>query len=265
MPILTLNDVNLYYEVHGEGPPLLLIAGLSSDSQSWATVVDDLSKSFRVITPDNRGTGRTEPGDVEISIGHMADDCMALVEALGMPTVNVVGHSMGGFVALDCAIRYPERIAKLVLEATSSVDSDRNDALFADWAAYLEAGMEPTLWYRNVLYWIFTRRFFEDAETFDEAVRLSVEYPYRQSPSAYAKQARALAEYDCAESLPAVKARTLILCGEEDMLFPPEETREALAAIPDATVAMVPKAAHSIHFENPAGFLTPVLEFLSDD
>ena len=63
MPYLALNDINLYYEFHGEGTPLLLIAGLASDSQSWQPIIEDLSQNFLLITPDNRGTGRTQPQD----------------------------------------------------------------------------------------------------------------------------------------------------------------------------------------------------------
>ena len=78
MASFSVNGVNLYYEVHGSGEPLLLIAGLASDSQSWLPVVEELASYYQVILPDNRGVGRTEPQDVEISIKAIAEDCLAI-------------------------------------------------------------------------------------------------------------------------------------------------------------------------------------------
>ncbi|MDP8313931.1 MAG: alpha/beta hydrolase [Candidatus Celaenobacter antarcticus] len=107
MPSTIVNGIDLYYEIHGKGEPLMLIAGLASDSQSWQPIMEDLSRNYRVITPDNRGVGRTKPSDINISIQKITDDCISLVRHLGLSSVNMLGHSMGGFVALDCAIRYP--------------------------------------------------------------------------------------------------------------------------------------------------------------
>jgi pimeloyl-ACP methyl ester carboxylesterase len=90
-------DVDVYYEIHGEGAPLMMIAGLASDSQSWQPIIADLASHYRLITVDNRGAGRTTPQDAPVSIRAMADDCVALLDFLGLPSVHVLGHSMGGF------------------------------------------------------------------------------------------------------------------------------------------------------------------------
>jgi len=110
MPKLTINDIELYYEVQGDGIPLLLIAGLASDSQSWQPIIGELTSRCQVITVDNRGVGRTSPLDVETSVHTMATDCIALVKHLGLKSLNILGHSMGGFVAQECAIHYPEYV-----------------------------------------------------------------------------------------------------------------------------------------------------------
>jgi len=161
MPSTIVNGIDLYYEIHGKGEPLMLIAGLASDSQSWQPIMEDLSRNYRVITPDNRGVGRTKPSDINISIQQIADDCISLVRHLGLSSVNMLGHSMGGFVALDCAIRYPEYISKLILAGTSAFNSERNNALLLDWVSYLESGMDLKLWFRNTFYWIFSNRFLK--------------------------------------------------------------------------------------------------------
>src|SRR5438309_3680925 len=137
MAMLARGDVDLYYESVGDGPPLLLIAGLASDSLSWQPIVADLASHYRVITVDNRGAGRTTPQAAPTSIRAMADDCVALIEHLGLPSVHMLGHSMGGLVAQDCAIRYPDKVNALVLAAPASVNSKRNNDWFAGWAAVI--------------------------------------------------------------------------------------------------------------------------------
>jgi pimeloyl-ACP methyl ester carboxylesterase len=103
MSVLLTNNIELFYEIRSEGPPLILIAGLASDSQSWEPVMGSLSENFKVISLDNRGVGRTIHQDIDISIEKMTDDCISLLGHLGLESVHVLGHSMGGFVALDMA------------------------------------------------------------------------------------------------------------------------------------------------------------------
>ena len=108
MPIVHLNNIDLYYEEYGKGTPLVLIAGLASDSQSWQPLLKDLSLNHRVIIFDNRGVGRTIPQNAKMSIQNISDDCISLIKHLKLSSVSLLGHSMGGFVAMDCAICYPK-------------------------------------------------------------------------------------------------------------------------------------------------------------
>ena len=172
MPSIKFNDVDLYYNIQGKGPPLILISGMASDSQSWFSIVKKLSQHYLVITPDNRGIGRTKPQDIEISIQQIANDYIALIKYLGLPSVNLLGHSMGGFVALDCAIRYPELISKLILAGTSAFNSERNNTIYRKWIFHLESGMELDAWFRNIFYWLFSKRIVEDKEYLNDTRRV---------------------------------------------------------------------------------------------
>ncbi len=263
MACFSVNGVNLYYEVHGSGEPLLLIAGLASDSGSWQPVVEELAQHYRVILPDNRGAGRTEPQDVEISIKAIADDCMALLSHLGFSSANILGHSMGGFVAQDCAIRYPARVTKLILESTSAFCSPRNTALFSDWYRYIQNGMALELWFRNIFYWIFSESFFTDAAVLHKAVKLAVEYPYPQTVNAFGDQVKAIEAFSCQEELKNITSKTLAVFGREDILFSPDENARVLGRIPGIVVSTVEHAAHSIHMEKPYEFVRIVNNFLS--
>jgi pimeloyl-ACP methyl ester carboxylesterase len=262
MPNTVLNGVDLYYEIHGKGTPLMLVAGLASDSQSWQPVISDLSRHYLVITPDNRGVGRTRPQDIEISIQQIADDCIALIRYLGLSSVDLLGHSMGGFVAMDLAIRYPHCVNKLILAGTSASNSMRNNSLFANWASCLEARMDAGLWYRNIFYWIFSARFFENEEALSDAIRFAIEYPYPQSVIAFRKQVKAIANYDCKEGLSKITSKTLVISGKEDLLFPTEVGAGLAQAIQGAVFFVIDKAAHSIHMEQPQAFTDCVLDFL---
>lgn len=261
MTTARINEVNLYYEVHGEGIPLLLIAGLASDSQSWRPIMEDLATHYRVIVFDNRGTGRTSPQESRTSIQGIADDCIGLAKLLGLESINLLGHSMGGFVALDCAIRHPEYVNTLILAGTSSSNSSRNDALFSDWASCFESGMDPTLWFKNLFYWIFTAKFFENAEALREATRFALEYPYPQNPKAFRNQVTAIAGFNCTESLSNMTAKTLVIAGREDMLFPVEVCSQLARAIPGAVLSIIDDAAHAMHVENPRAFASLIIDF----
>jgi pimeloyl-ACP methyl ester carboxylesterase len=258
-----INGLDLYYEIHGDGSPLMLIAGLASDSQSWQPVISDLSDRCRVIVVDNRGVGRTRPQEAALSIQAIADDCAQLIKRLALPSVDLLGHSMGGFIALDLADRYPECVDRLILAGTSWSCSRRNNALFADWAGALTSGMAPATWFRNIFYWIFSARFFEDEASVTEAVRFAVEYPYPQSAAAFENQVRAIAAYDGSESLSRIRAKTLVIAGREDLLFPVGVCSRLAQAIPTASLSVIDGAAHSIHMEQPRAFTRCVLDFLS--
>jgi pimeloyl-ACP methyl ester carboxylesterase len=260
--MLILKDVQLHYEVHGsEGPPLLMIAGLASDVSSWQSVLPELSKRFRVILMDNRGVGRSKPEDPEISIGLMADDCAALIDHLGYGPVHVLGHSMGGMVAMDLAIRHPQKARSLVLAATGDRVSGRNAMLFSDLADRYDRGGDLSDFYRTILYWIFSPPFFEDRGMVEEAVDYLLAYPYKQSPRSFRGQVEAITSFRGLD-LGRIQCPTLVLAGERDLLFPLEEARDLARRLRGAQIRVLAGAAHSVHEERPAEFVAAVEGFI---
>ncbi|HEV2389768.1 MAG TPA: alpha/beta hydrolase, partial [Nitrososphaerales archaeon] len=120
MPTAKINDIQVYYEVRGEGDPLLLIAGLGSALRLFVKSAPIFAEHRKVISFDNRGAGRTEKPDVPYTIETMADDTAGLLRFLGVPRADVLGVSMGGRIAMDLAIRYPEMVRRLILVSTSA-------------------------------------------------------------------------------------------------------------------------------------------------
>lgn len=268
MPSLHLDDIDLYYEQHGpaaapDGPtPLVLVAGLASDSQSWLPVLAALAERRPVVIFDNRGCGRTTPQDCAGGIERMAADCIALADHLGLGRFDLIGHSMGGYIALACALAHPGRLRRLVLANTAATSPARNDSLFADWAANLADGTDAGRWFRTFFYWIFTPRFFEDPKAVADLLRLALDYPYPQSAAGFEGQIKAMRGFDRLGALAGLRTETLVLASGSDLIFPPGDDAAGLAAIPGADVAVVPGLAHALHVEAPGRFLDPVQAFL---
>ena len=120
MPYQAVNDINMYYRVSGAGYPLVMIMGLAGNSDWWPDeFIERLSQDYRVILIDNRGAGRTDAPDMEYSIPMMARDTVSLMGALGIDKAHVMGISMGGMIAQEIALLFPDAVDKLALGCTN--------------------------------------------------------------------------------------------------------------------------------------------------
>jgi 3-oxoadipate enol-lactonase len=119
VPHIKANGINIYYESHGEGEPLFLIAGLGATHHLWELQVPSFARWYRVVAFDNRGSGETDKPTEPYSIAFFADDTAALMDALGIPMAHVYGQSMGGLIAQEFALRHAQRLHGLVLGCTT--------------------------------------------------------------------------------------------------------------------------------------------------
>ena len=119
MPKVKVNDVQLYHEVHGQGEPLVLIMGLGANTSGWDMQIPALSREFQVVAFDNRGSGRSDKPPTPYSMRLFADDTAGLMDTLGIASAHVYGQSMGGLIAQELALSYPQRVRTLVLGSTS--------------------------------------------------------------------------------------------------------------------------------------------------
>lgn len=119
MPKAKINDINMYYDVQGDGFPLVMVMGFLGNADCWdPRMLPDLSARFKVIMFDNRGAGRTDVSDKEFSIKLLAEDTVGLMDVLNVPKAHVLGTSMGGMIAQELALNYPKRVEKLILTST---------------------------------------------------------------------------------------------------------------------------------------------------
>ena len=118
MATARINGIDLYYEVHGGGEPLLLIMGLGANTTSWFSQIPDFSREYQVIAFDNRGAGRSAKPNEAYSMGQFSDDARGLLDHLGITSAHVFGMSLGGMIAQELVLRAPERVRTLVLGGT---------------------------------------------------------------------------------------------------------------------------------------------------
>lgn len=258
MPQFDHQGASVHFEVLGDGPSLLLIAGTASDGASWGPLLP-LLQDRRLILIDNRGSGRTK---VEGALTHaeMVEDCAALIDHLGLGAVDVVGHSLGGFLGLWLAALYPDKVKRLVTMSSGLIDA-RSKTVFQD-LSRLYFTVPPQDFFRLLYPWLFSPPFFADPAVVAAAAEASTAYPYRQSPGDFARQVAAM-DRPMQVDVAAIKCPALALAGDGDLLAPPAAVAAGHASIPDHRLLTIPNAAHSIHWEQPQATAQAIRSFLA--
>jgi len=262
MPTAKLKNISLYYETHGKGHPVLLISGLNSDNASWANVCGKLAEHFRVIVFDNRGSGRSDTPDKIYPIREMADDAINLLDHLRIKKCHVIGHSMGGYITQELAIHYPERIGKLILEATASVSSARNNVLFNDLLRRFEKDHDNGALMRSWTYWSFSPKTFERKNYIATFIKNASTYPYLQSAQGFKGQIDAIASFNACAGIRNIKAKTFVIIGRDDILVYPAESMKLVKGIKGSVFEEIKDTGHCVHVENPDVFTSRVIRFL---
>jgi pimeloyl-ACP methyl ester carboxylesterase len=242
MPYATRDGIRLYWKEEGRGEPLLLIMGLGATHVWWHRLTPILSSRFRTILFDNRGVGESDMPPGPYDMAAMADDAMAVLDAAKVDSAHVFGASMGGMIAQELALQYPDRVRSLILGCTScggreSVPARREvlDALGARAAMTRE---EAT---RVMVPFIFDAGTPRDLVEEDLAIRLAANVPNE----GYFAQLQAIRAWTGTHArLGTIAVPTLVIHGETDELVPPENGRILARAIPNATLAIIPRASH---------------------
>lgn len=266
MPDLKLPDVSLHYEIGGDGPPLILLAGMLADSATWLPLVPLLEPHFTVIRPDNRTTGRTAPWDAPVSVGQMADDVLALIDHLGHDRVDIAGHSMGGLMGMEVAgLAGPDRVRSLTILASAPVRIPRGMAVFEALLAIRRSGPKgEELWLRALYPWIFRPSFFALPANVPTAIAAALDYPHAQSVDAMALQLQALAGFRPRVRPGDIACPVQTVFAGHDVLIPNAAAREAFAAIPNVQQHVIEDAGHSIFWDAPEAVAERILGFVAD-
>jgi pimeloyl-ACP methyl ester carboxylesterase len=248
--------VELYYERHGTGEPLLLITGWTISAAVFEPVLDLYAEHFECIVFDHRGSGRSG-GSSPRSMRAFADDAAALLTGLRIPRAHVYGVSMGGMVAQELALRHPGRVRSLVLGGTTPGGAFAPRLGPLDVMAIARGGLEERGLRAPLLFSEEFRR--EQPSRVRKLVRHFV--AHRSSRGAIAAQTLASARFSATERLHRLRAPTLVMHGERDRLVPLAASKLLAARIPDAELAVVPGAGHAYALEAPRESLELLLDW----
>lgn len=263
MPYANVNGINLYYEIYGEGHPVVLIEGLGSQLQSWATQVPIYSKHFKVIVFDNRGAGKSDKPEFGYSIQDMAEDAALLMDELGIECAHIVGKSMGGMIGQWLAINHPDKVKKLVMGCSSaSRDEVGNEILRM--GREIATNLGPKAVWLMSLYLGYTREYIEkNLGTIKEAMETVPDDP--QALMGYLGQSLAVEGHNSVSKLGGIMSPTLVMLGETDLIASPKRSSELAELIPNSKLKIFPKVGHGFWRERQQQVDDLVLDFLLND
>jgi pimeloyl-ACP methyl ester carboxylesterase len=269
VPVARIEDTQTYYEVSGDGPPLVLLHGAFVDGRMWDPQFEHFANRYRVVRYDLRGHGRTGPSDREsYSIELFADDLKALLDLLGIERATVCGLSLGGMVGQSFAVKYPGALDALVLSDTAvSVSLTWTDrlqryVLAPKWAMLLAIRLMSVRRFVEFSFWLSRVMRSEDWFGRDPAVRSYVEGAMLNlSTEEYLKIYDAIYDFGLLD-LARIEAPTLILNGEHESKSTFRHAREMERLIPDTETKIIPRAGHVSNMENPEAFNAAVEDFV---
>lgn len=257
--------MNLYYETHGTGKPLILIPGFASGAWTWFCQTEELAKNFRVITFDPRGIGQSGNDATNLSLETFVEDVVQILDDLKIEKVNVLGASFGGFVALEFALRFPERVGKLILACTTAGGKNhvRPDIeILRSFTRNPEFSLGEQI--RHFFRPAFTEKFnAEHAEIVEKVCVLREENDV--SDETYSAQLQTAFSFDVEEKLGEINHETLVMTGDKDNLVPMQNSINLAEKLPKARLKIIKNGSHIFFVENADEFNREVKEFLSVD
>ena len=250
MALLKRPDCDVYHELAGNGPPVLLIQGVGVTGEGWRPQVNGLVNNFHTLIFDNRGIGRSIPCRGPVSIEAMAADARGLMDAAGWESAHVAGHSMGGVIAQQLALDASKRVRSLSLLCTFPRGKDA--ARLTPWVLWmtLRTRLGPR-WRRQraFLEMLFPREELQRADLDSLAAQVAalIGRDLAHSPPILLKQVRALGRHDVSARLSELAGiPTLVLSAEQDPIAPPHYGRRLAELIPGARFEEVADASHGI-------------------
>jgi pimeloyl-ACP methyl ester carboxylesterase len=267
MATIERNGVSLYYEIHGSGDPLLCIMGLGGNIHFWEFQVGAFAERYRTIVFDNRGAGRSDKPGGPYTMQLLADDAVSVLDAAGVERAHVIGISMGGMIAQDLVLRYPDRVGALILAATFARPDEGTRKAAADGSSRVGGGLDlksldPKQLFRFMMTMILTPEFIQREKPWLRSL-LERAQAYGFSVEAFLAQVAAVMNHDAAEGLREVRAPALILTGTNDLLVPPHHSDELARLIPGAELVRVEGGTHGFNVERRDEFNRIVLDFLA--
>jgi len=245
MPFLEAGDLRLHYEETGSGAPLVLLPGLGMRAENWAPHLPLLAANRRVIALDVRGGAESDCPDGPYETREMAEDTVLALDSLGIERTDVLGLSMGGFVAQWLALKHPERIARMVLALTALRPTGRGCERLKLELRLRENPALHELHFRELFLWLFDDATFERAGAVDRFVEAALDRVGQESLAGIRGRVAACLAHDARSWASRITVPTLVIGGTEDLIYPPREARALATAIPGAKLELI-EGAHAL-------------------
>ncbi|MDR3282449.1 MAG: alpha/beta hydrolase [Candidatus Methanoplasma sp.] len=254
MPYAQVDNTRIYYKTDGSGPPVLLLTGFGADSGFWDKAVHMMSGDFTLVRPDNRGSGRTEYSG-RFDMDDMADDAVAVLDALGIEKAVVLGWSLGSNIAQNFAIRRPDRVDVLILVSSYLRRPARASLVLGKMTDGLIKGTDSSYFGVVLNTLCFDEGLFERKER--EGSRIGL--PQLSDPQGLRCQLDSVEGFDTRETARSIAAPTLCVHGTADVMVGEKYADDLENALPDCESIRAQGAGHII---NPALYIPQAMDFI---
>jgi pimeloyl-ACP methyl ester carboxylesterase len=261
MPKIDINNTKYYYEIHGAGHPLIIIGGYTGDHFGLLPIAQSLSKHFKVLIFDNRGSGQTEDNGESLSADLLADDIMLLAKKLELKNPHIIGLSMGGAIAQSIAARYSNQISRLILTVATIKWRQATLLGFKSHIQMREKGLSFDEIFDATAAWVFGESFLTNKNAINALKQVNLTSSYPQSIQDQKRQYQILESFDGTELLSQIQAPTLVVHGTEDIIVLPPETRLMASKIRHAELVQF-GCGHAMTVEIPDLIVAVFTQFL---
>jgi 3-oxoadipate enol-lactonase len=263
VPYADIEAGRIYYEQHGHGEPLLCIQGLAMDVSGWRPQIPVFARRHQVTVFDNRDVGRSFYASAPYDIRALAADALALADRLQLKRFHLLGSSMGGAIAQELALSWPQRVLSLTLCVTyggnGRLGRERTRLALAGAEGQTDAQRAAAL----MVLTLAEQTFEEVGDQLGAMGEMLLSYPHRQRREGYLRQLQASATHEARERLPGLRVPVHVIGAEQDAFVPVWKSHELARLIPGARLSVIAGAAHAVNLERSAQYNALVLEFLA--
>ena len=271
MPFANVNKIKIFYEMRGEGYPVILHHGYGATSDIWIAQVGELSKHFKVITLDSRSSGRSDHPTAPYTLDTLVEDLKGLMDFLKIDKAHLIGQSMGGWISQNFVLKYPKRVNKLVLLGTNHKGSGIQ--IFKDTLTNIYELQKQD---KMQAYWNYTklthhRKFIKEMQadpkkkfhgiwSAEDMIKELTEN--KMTPKDYELLANAVEKHDVTARLPEIKTPTLLIASTNDKLSPKMVMEEIHNGIKNSKFEVIDETAHHVFLEAAPQVNKLIIDFL---
>lgn len=259
------NGTNIFYQIRGEGEPLVLLMGFGADGNTWEKHLAEYEKHFKCIVIDNRGVGKSDQPAGPYSTKMMADDTLAVMDHAGIDRARVAGISMGGAIAQELVLQYPHAVKSVALISTWPKFNNYAKTVYEN-LKKLRVTSKPDDFMELLQLWIYASPFYEDGlSELQEGQKEAKENQNPQSREGFEGQLDACINHDTVSRLFSIDVPVLITVGERDIFTPPEFSKTLHNGIKNAQYVSFPDGGHVHHWEDLSRFNERTTKFFLDN